>query len=72
MNKFNDVYARIISEMTEKHLIKENDEEMPAGIEEDVEETEDETSEVEGKDNEALATEDDEIGDMDGDEGGDM
>lgn len=72
MNKFNDVYARIISEMTEKHLIKENDEEMPAGIEEDVEETEDETSEVEGEDNEALATEDDEVGDMGGDEGGDM
>lgn len=27
MNKFNEVYARIISEMTENHLIKETDEE---------------------------------------------
>lgn len=25
MNKFNEVYAKIISEMNEKHLIKESD-----------------------------------------------
>jgi hypothetical protein len=54
MNKFNEVYAKIISEMNEKHLIKESD----------IEETE--TTETE---KDTLATEDD-MGYMGSDEGG--
>lgn len=57
MNKFNEVYAKIISEMNEKHLIKESD----------IEETK--TTETEKDD---LATEDDmgDMGDMGSEEGG--
>lgn len=57
MNKFNETYLRIISEMNEKHLIKEDE-----GLEENVEETETQEDEVETECGDTVTTEDDEDG----------
>ena len=63
MNKFNETYLRIISEMNEKHLIKEDE-----GLEENVEETETQEDEVETECCDTVATEEDEGGE----DGGEM
>jgi hypothetical protein len=59
MNKFNETYFRIISEMNEKHLIKEDE-----SLEENVEETETQEDEVETECGDTVAIEEDEDGEI--------